>query len=79
MGVGSISSAAAGGIFLYWGIELLRHTGLNVAYFSLILGVLLILQIVFSPQGAIVRMQQDAKKLLGLTRRGKESELVEVL
>jgi branched-chain amino acid transport system permease protein len=79
MGVGSIASAAAGGIFLLWGPELLRHTGLNVAYFSLILGVLLILQIVFSPQGAIVRMQQDLKKLLGLTRRGKDAELVEVL
>jgi len=79
MGVAALSSSAAGGIFLLWAPELLRHTGLNVAYFQLILGVLLILQLVFSPQGAIVRMQQDAKKLLGLNRRGKDAELAEVL
>jgi branched-chain amino acid transport system permease protein len=79
MGVGSLSSAAAGGIFLYWGTELLRHTPLNVQYFPLILGVLLIFQIIYSPQGAIVRLQQDAKKVLGLARRGRDTELVEVL
>ena len=79
MGVASISSAAAGGIFLLWIPELLRHTPLSVQYFPLILGVLLILQLIFSPQGAIVRMQQDAKKILGLARRGKDAELVEVL
>src|SRR5207247_3465596 len=46
MGVTSLTSAAAAGIFVVFGPELLRHTPLSSRYFSLILGVALIAQLV---------------------------------
>lgn len=83
-GVGSIASAAIGGVFLWWFPELLRHigrNGVNAQYFPLILGILLIFQLVFAPQGGVVKLQHDLKKLLRIGGRKAvhEPELAEVL
>ncbi|MGZ4121230.1 MAG: branched-chain amino acid ABC transporter permease [Actinomycetota bacterium] len=75
MGVGSIASAAAGGVFYVWAQEFLRHTPLNVQYFPLILGVLLLLTVRFAPQGSITKTEHDLKRLLGLVRRGKATQV----
>ncbi|HEV2685393.1 MAG TPA: branched-chain amino acid ABC transporter permease [Actinomycetota bacterium] len=81
-GVGSIASAAIGGIFLWWLPELLSHLGIhNTQFFPLLVGVLLIIQLVFSPQGGVVKLEHDLKKLLKLDGRkgAHEPELAEVL
>jgi ABC-type branched-subunit amino acid transport system permease subunit len=76
MGVGSIGAAAVGGIFLVWGRELLHVTHINVQYFPLIIGALLIAQLVLSPQGFVVKLEHDVGKVLGLFRRGGKTEPV---
>ncbi len=82
-GVGSIASAAIGGVFLWYFPELLRHighNGINAQYFPLILGLLLVVQLVVAPQGGVVKLQHDLKKVLRVGgRRAQEPELVEVL
>ena len=75
MGVGSLAAGAIGGIFLWWVPELLNHLGVNVQYFDLILGVLLVATLVFSPQGSVVKLEQDIKRLLRIGKRRAEPEL----
>ena len=54
-GVGSLSAAALGGAFFVYGPELLAKTPLSASWFSLILGVVLVAQLVYSPEGIIPR------------------------
>ena len=59
VGVGSIASAPAGGMFLIFGREaLIDWTSLQPQWFDLILGATLIVQLVYAPEGAVV----DAEK-----------------
>jgi ABC-type branched-subunit amino acid transport system permease subunit len=58
MGVGTVASAAAGGLFLAFGPWLLQHTPLSTQYFNLIVGGLLVLQLVFTPQGVVAYNEQ---------------------
>ena len=79
-GVGSIASAAIGGIFIWWVPEILNKLHVNAQYFPLILGTLLVVQLVFAPQGGVVKLQHDLKKVLRIGgRRAAEPELAEVL
>ena len=80
-GVGSIASAALGGIFILWVPELLNHLGVNAQFFPLILGTLLVVQLVFAPQGGVVKLEHDLKKALriGGRKAALEPELAEVL
>jgi branched-chain amino acid transport system permease protein len=80
-GVGSLASAAIGGLFVWWVPELLNHLGVNAQFFPLILGTLLVVQLVFSPQGGVVKLQHDLKKVLkiGGRKAALEPELAEVL
>jgi ABC-type branched-subunit amino acid transport system permease subunit len=75
MGVGSLASAAAGGIFIIWGNEFLRHTPLGTQYFPLFTGGLLIVQLVFRPQGAITSLEHDLSRAMHLVRRGRSAEV----
>ena len=65
-GVGSVSSAALGGVFFVYGPELLAKTPLSGTWFTLILGATLVAQLVYSPEGIIPKAQSDIAKL---TRR----------
>lgn len=80
-GVGSIASAAIGGIFVLWVPELLHKFNINAQYFPLILGTLLVVQLVFAPQGGVVRLEHDLKKRfkIGGRKAALEPELAEVL
>lgn len=57
MGVGSVASAAAGGLFLVFGPEMLRHTGLSAQWFNLVIGGLLIVQLIVTPDGMVAHVQ----------------------
>jgi branched-chain amino acid transport system permease protein len=65
MGVESISGAAVGALALIGLPEILSHTPISPDYFQLIVGVALIGQLVFAPQGAIVKLTDDVKRMLG--------------
>src|SRR5207237_6199255 len=65
MGVGSVASAAAGGLFLVWGPEILRHIGVSSQWFNLITGGLLIVQLIVTPDGMVTDFQRKLKHLLG--------------
>ncbi|HZS29849.1 MAG TPA: branched-chain amino acid ABC transporter permease, partial [Gaiellaceae bacterium] len=62
VGVRSVSAAAVGGIFLIFGPELLTHTPLSSLWFPLIVGVILILQVLLTPQGVVVDWQERFRK-----------------
>ena len=62
MGVTSLASAAAAGVFVVFGPELLRHTPLSSRYFSLILGAALIAQLVLSPEGIVTKTQDQIRR-----------------
>ncbi len=53
VGVRSIGAAAVGGIFLIFGPELLTHTPLSTLWFPLIVGSVLIVQVILTPQGVV--------------------------
>jgi len=64
MGVNSVASAAAGGLFLVFGPEILRHLGVSSQWFNLITGALLIVQLIVTPDGMVTDTQQKLKHLL---------------
>jgi branched-chain amino acid transport system permease protein len=68
MGVGTVASAAAGGLFLAFGPWLLQHTPLSTQYFNLIVGGLLVLQLLFTPQGVVADAEQ---RVLAMRARAK--------
>src|SRR6266404_4597881 len=53
VGVRSVGAAAVGGIFLIFGPELLTHTPLSTLWFPLIVGSVLIVQVILTPQGVV--------------------------
>ena len=64
MGVNSVASAAAGGLFLVWGPEILRHLGISSQWFNLITGGLLIVQLIVTPDGMVTDAQHKIGHLL---------------
>ncbi|MBV8162324.1 MAG: branched-chain amino acid ABC transporter permease [Acidimicrobiia bacterium] len=65
VGVGSIASAAAGGIFLVFGPEALNDwTPLSTQWFNLIVGAALIFQLVFTPDGIVVDLEKRVMRRL---------------
>ena len=63
VGVRSAGAAAVGGIFLIFGPELLTHTPLSTLWFPLIVGTVLILQVILTPQGVVPDWQERVRKL----------------
>ena len=53
VGVRSVGAAAVGGLFLIFGPELLTHTPLSTLWFPLIVGAILIVQVILTPQGVV--------------------------
>lgn len=72
-GAGSIFSAALAGFFIIFAKQLLDLTPLSHQWFPLILGVILIVQLVFNPDGVVVKTERDIAHLLRarLGRRGR--------
>jgi branched-chain amino acid transport system permease protein len=64
MGLESVGAAAVGGLVLVWFPELLRHTPVSADYFPLIIGAALVVQLVFAPQGVVVKTADDVRRLL---------------
>ena len=64
MGVSAVASAAAGGLFLVFGPEILRHFGVSSQWFNLIIGALLIVQLNVTPDGMVVHVQNKLRHLL---------------
>jgi branched-chain amino acid transport system permease protein len=62
VGVRSVGAAAVGGIFLIFGPELLTHTPLSTLWFPLILGSVLILQVILTPQGVVPDWQDRFRR-----------------
>lgn len=63
VGVRSVGAAAVGGVFLVFGPELLTHTPLSTLWFPLIVGSILILQVILTPQGLVPDWQERFRKL----------------
>ena len=62
VGVRSVGAAAVGGIFLIFGPELLTHTPLSTLWFPLIVGAVLIVQVILTPQGVVPDWQERFRK-----------------
>jgi branched-chain amino acid transport system permease protein len=62
VGVRSIGAAAVGGIFLIFGPELLTHTPLSTLWFPLIVGSILIVQVILTPQGIVPDWQERFRR-----------------
>jgi ABC-type branched-subunit amino acid transport system permease subunit len=74
MGVGSVASAAAGGLFLVYGPEILRHLKVSPQWFNLVTGALLIVQLIVTPDGLVTDTQHKLAHLLGHRARGRAGE-----
>ena len=62
VGVRAVGAAAVGGIFLIFGPELLTHTGLPTLWFPLIVGAILIVQVILTPQGLVPDWQERFRR-----------------
>ena len=62
VGVRSVGAAAVGGLFLILGPELLTHTPLSTQWFPLLVGGILVLQVIVTPQGVVVDWQERFRK-----------------
>jgi branched-chain amino acid transport system permease protein len=62
VGVRSVGAAAVGGLFLIFGPELLTHTPLSTLWFPLIVGAVLIVQVILTPQGLVPDWQRRIRK-----------------
>jgi ABC-type branched-subunit amino acid transport system permease subunit len=63
--VSSVASAAAGGLFLVYGPEILRRLHVSPQWFNLVTGGLLIVQLIVTPDGLVTDVQQKVRHLLG--------------
>jgi len=63
-GSSSIFAAAVTGFFIVFGTWLLDLTPLSHQWFNLVLGGILIVQLLFSPDGAVVKTERDVVHLL---------------
>jgi ABC-type branched-subunit amino acid transport system permease subunit len=73
-GVGSVASAGFGGAFQVYGPEFLRHTPLSNRWFPAILGVALVAQLVFTPDGIVADVERRAARWLRPGARGGSNE-----
>jgi branched-chain amino acid transport system permease protein len=71
MGVGSVASAAAGGLFLVFGPEILRHLKVSPQWFNIVIGALLIVQLIVTPDGMVTDFQRKLKHRLGHRAAGR--------
>jgi branched-chain amino acid transport system permease protein len=62
VGVRAVGAAAVGGIFLIFGPELLTHTPLSTLWFPLLVGSILILQVILTPQGVVPDWQERFRR-----------------
>ena len=62
VGVRSVGAAAVGGIFLIFGPELLTHTPLSTLWFPLIVGSILVVQVILTPQGVVPDWQERFRR-----------------
>jgi branched-subunit amino acid ABC-type transport system permease component len=62
VGVRSVAAGAVGGIFLIFGPEVLTHTPLSTQWFPLLVGAILIVQVLVTPQGVVVDWQERFRK-----------------
>jgi branched-chain amino acid transport system permease protein len=62
VGVRSVGAAAVGGIFLIFGPELLTGTPLPTLWFPLIVGSILIIQVILTPQGLVPDWQERFRR-----------------
>lgn len=62
VGVRSVAAGAVGGLFLVFGPELLTHTPLSTQWFPLLVGAILIVQVLVTPQGVVVDWQERFRK-----------------
>jgi branched-chain amino acid transport system permease protein len=62
VGVRSVGAAVVGGFFLIFGPELLTHTPLSTLWFPLIVGAVLILQVILTPQGVVPDWQERFRR-----------------
>src|SRR5882757_5773947 len=62
VGVRSIGAAAVGGIFLIFGPELLTHSPVSTLWFPLIVGAILIVQVILTPQGVVPDLQERFRR-----------------
>src|SRR3954453_15023933 len=73
VGVRSVGAAAVGGIFLVFGPELLTHTPLSTLWFPLIVGSILIVQVILTPQGVVPDWQERFRRRFPPAPRFPES------
>ena len=62
VGVRAVGAAAVGGLFLIFGPELLTHTPLSTLWFPLLVGALLIVQVLLTPQGVVPDWQERFRR-----------------
>jgi len=62
VGVRSVAAGVVGGCFLVFGPELLTHTPLSSLWFPLIVGAVLIVQVIVTPQGLVPDWQDRFRK-----------------
>ena len=75
-GSGLIFSAPLVGIFVVFVPELLDHTPLSHQWFPLLLGVLLVAQLVYTPDGVLTKTQRDITHLAHALRRRRHGSEV---
>jgi branched-chain amino acid transport system permease protein len=64
MGAEAIGAAVAGGLFLAFGHYVLQQLGIDTQYFAMIVGALLVVQLVFTPQGLVPNLQRIVRRVL---------------
>ena len=62
VGVRSVGAAAIGGLLLIFGPELLTHTPLSTMWFPLMVGSVLIVQAILTPQGLVPDLQERIRR-----------------
>lgn len=73
-GTGLIFSAPLVGIFFIFAPQLLDHTPLSHQWFPLLLGVLLVAQLVYTPDGVLTKTERDVMHFVRLLSRRRRVE-----